>query len=380
MTDSDRMTRSKSAQSAQAAEPAVIAEIHSGPSSRDIDKSLDARLSSQDKKMDQIMTMFRQMIDNESNKEKSYKTGHSGAPAEAIRKSDSSENLWNKAIPTEGKGKMEPTQLQTGEVRFSDVESFDGKRPKFESWRTQLAIKFMNEPMRFQADRARITYAISYLRGDALTWFTPYLEDDYLSSCPTWKDFLKELHSAFADTDERSTARRQLSVLRQNGSAASYAAEFKRLTTLLGYNEDAKKDLFLTGLKHELQEKIYLMDLPEDFNGLVNEIVKLDGRMLAFKLSTSASKRPNYISREGRSDSRSDNSSSSSTKVQEDKKKLSITDTEYKRRRENNLCLKCGATGHRIADCRKSDLAIKPNSISASVETKNSEASQSDQE
>ncbi|KAF4308844.1 hypothetical protein GTA08_BOTSDO14034 [Botryosphaeria dothidea] len=59
--------------------------------------------------------------------------------------------------------------------KVSDLEPFKGERTRFQNFATQLQLKFASDLSAFTTDTAKITYASSYLRDAAYTWFAPYV-------------------------------------------------------------------------------------------------------------------------------------------------------------------------------------------------------------
>lgn len=329
-------------------------------------------IKEQTAKLDELTSLLKAMLLKET------KT----IPAEAVTVDSATSEVDDTAIRTE---QHERTHVK--EFKMPDVEYFKGDCYQYDNWCTELSLKFSNEPQRFATESAKINYAASFLRGPALKWYKPHLDKNSHSTFKTWMSFYEAMSAVFADPNELGTAKRELSRLRQTTTASSYAADFSRLTHVLGYNDRARIDLFLTGLKREVRDAIKNMQLPEDYNKLVKEIIRVDNGLSAFKASESGT---NILQRQSFGRGTMDRNSSTNTSVdnskrtyepkrgnEERKTQYRLSDEEHQRRLQNHLCLNCGEAGHIGHDCpkRKPQNNSRGN-ISATVETKNQEAPQ----
>lgn len=75
-------------------------------------------------------------------------------------------------------------------------DPFDGSDPhKLDTFFTQLNLVFRSDPHRYSSDEEKVTYATSYLKGTALAWFEPDLQDpgshpDWMYSYSEFRDIL----------------------------------------------------------------------------------------------------------------------------------------------------------------------------------------------
>ena len=100
-------------------------------------------------------------------------------------------------------------------AKVQDPDTFDGTDPKkLQTFLVQCELVYSDWPKAFRLDRAKITFAQSYLKGMALEWFEPDLLDTGdPANRPRWMDtwitFVAELQSTFglhnpvADTEHQ---------------------------------------------------------------------------------------------------------------------------------------------------------------------------------
>jgi transposase InsO family protein len=257
-------------------------------------------------------------------------------------------------------------------------DKFDGNIQKCKRFLASVENIFSLQPDRYYSDEIKTRFIGTLLTGDALSWFSSILEftPDRLSN---YFDFVLELSSLFGDPHAKRHACDALKRLRQSKfSVLSYSTKFRGLAFQTGYNEDAKMDLFRSGLNEEVKDVLAtsLQD-PETLEELISLCIKIDQRLHDRRLEKrfarpfSHSDRFRHPSRTSGSPGNSfvqaetspvpmDLDSMQSKKVnwsdQNGSKKLSSE--ERTRRIQNNLCLYCGDPGHQLANCSKRKTSI----------------------
>ena len=99
-------------------------------------------------------------------------------------------------------------------------DTFDSTNPKkLRTFFVQCELNFQDQPKAFQTDRAKVTFAQSYLKGMALEWFEPDLlgmEDPNARPLwmTSWQEFVIELQITFGPHDPIADAKHQLDHLR----------------------------------------------------------------------------------------------------------------------------------------------------------------------
>ncbi len=88
------------------------------------------------------------------------------------------------------------------------------------------------------------------------------------------------MRGVFDRTNTGREAARILAELKQGErSVSEYSIEFRTLAVECRWNDEAQWDMFLHGLADRIQREIYVLDLPEDFNGLVELALRVDARL-----------------------------------------------------------------------------------------------------
>lgn len=260
------------------------------------------------------------------------------------------------------------------EPKVKDPETFHGVRNSLNAFLTECDLVFELQPSRFQDDRIKVSYMISFLRDTPLLAIRPLLSevprpailDDYAA-------FVEHLRTNYGDPDEKGTARRKLKALRQMGPASTYFAEFQQYVAILGWkDQDPIIDKAIEGLKPNLKDEVARQGfVPKTLDELIMFIVPLDNRLYEreqerrkekdtresqakvpqprIQNSNSAmmDRRSGPPTRPTELGPRQEPGSQSSTRIF----RGPISDAERQRRRDNDLCLRCGRPGHRAADC-----------------------------
>ena len=95
----------------------------------------------------------------------------------------------------------------------------------------------------------------------------------------SFANFSEALAMTFGDSDVASQAERQLTNLRQTTSVSSFYNEFKRLATLLKWNDPAQKHLFYVGLKSNIKDELAKSKRPDTFQDLAELSISIDNRI-----------------------------------------------------------------------------------------------------
>jgi Retrotransposon gag protein len=303
----------------------------------------------------------------------------------------------------------------TSSIKPRNPDTFDGSDPtKVEAFNFQCQMYFSARSADFPTDRACVTFALSYLKGNPLDWFQNELSRtlDGESDPPRWFSnysfFVKELRRLFGPRDPVLDATNALEALRYKDStkATRYTIDFNRHGHRTGWNDQALTRQFYKGLPDRLKDEIARVGKPTTLQSLQDLVATLDQRYWERQTEISRDKRSGSSnsstnqskSTDNRSDSRSDNRSNPSNSSHNTHKsgqnqqsrngsntnqkkpassssssapnKPSIADLlgpdgklkpeERKRRMDNSLCLRCGAAGHTVQNCPSVSGASKP--------------------
>ena len=125
----------------------------------------------------------------------------------------------------------------SGHTKVHEPDMFDRTDlRKLRAFLVQCELNFQDCPKAFTFDRARVTFAQSYLKGMALEWFKlDLLNSTNPCACPLWMDnyaqFISELKSNFGPHDPIGDAEHQLDNLsmKEGQKINKYVVEFNCL-------------------------------------------------------------------------------------------------------------------------------------------------------
>jgi hypothetical protein len=297
---------------------------------------------------------------------------------------------------------------EDSKAKVREPDTFDGSEPrKLRAFFVQCELNFQNKPRAFRTDRAKVTFAQSYLKGMALEWFEPDLLSGNTLDQPDWMDdyseFMLELQTNFGPHDPVGDAEMQLEQLymRDGHRINKYIVEFQRLASQVrGWGDGALRRQFYNGLPARIKDEICRQGKPGTLAQYKTLAQMIDARYWERKGEVSRESKPSTTNPPKQSSSdrtttsgsgndksgsstsgynKSGNTASSSTssapkgpdltsKLGKDGK---LTSEERQRRLDKKLCLFCGGPGHTARDCTKStSRAAKGRAATVAPETK----------
>ncbi|KIM60845.1 hypothetical protein SCLCIDRAFT_26353 [Scleroderma citrinum Foug A] len=242
-------------------------------------------------------------------------------------------------------------------TKVREPDTFDSTNPKkLHTFFIQCELNFQDRPKAFQTDRAKVTFAQSYLKGMALEWFKPdLLGMDDPDARPLWMTSWREtpialiamwstsieLRPKFGDMVMALCIITSIPVSPTESRMRSAASVNRALST--DFTPSPKKSTPDTG----------------------NVRKRLLVRSEKSKSSSGNSAQPSSSSnpapkKPGKTPKLSD-------KLSKDSK---LTSEERKRRFEQNLCMFCGGSSHKAKECLKSgSRAAKARSATTTMTT-----------
>lgn len=241
-------------------------------------------------------------------------------------------------------------------VPLAPPERFSGEAKRFQTFFTQCELHFLSRPEVFSSDMSKITFMISYLSGEAASWAGVLVKQKDLALYD-FKLFKEEFSKLFDKRQESLQVDGELLELKQgNRELVSYITQFKTLVVESNWPEEKRASLFYRGLRDELKDALSgVVNRPTSCDALMDLVVQLDFRLYERRLerrrgdnkqenkSNPRFDRPRleFVNR----DFRSKNSESSG------RIRGPLSKEERDRRRNNNLCLYCGRSGHFLGNC-----------------------------
>ena len=172
-------------------------------------------------------------------------------------------------------------------AKVHEPDTFNGMEPnKLRTFLVQCKLCFQDRPKAFCQDRAKVTFAQSYLKGMTLEWFEPDLLDPGSPAqrpcwMNSWIDFIAELQKTFGPHDPVADAEHQLEhlILRDSHRVTWYIVDFNRLMSQVrDYGDGALRHLFYSGLPDCLKDKIARVGKPWTLDGLCALCQEIDAR------------------------------------------------------------------------------------------------------
>jgi hypothetical protein len=263
-------------------------------------------------------------------------------------------------------------------AKFPDPEKFNGDRTQYLTFRYQARAKleadYKNSP-----GKAQVDYVFQRCTGDAARVLLPWILNQ---AAPTSQGLWAFMDLQFDDPHLKSKAIDQLHGIRQGRRPVrEYLMEFNRLVQLTGeaFGDTNKKNLFVRGLSIELQKSTIAIpgDLP--YESFVQEVIRIADILYRVNISArhQAASQSNWRrdqspmhnnlmaglnTHEKRRQSPDHNRPTSPERMdwqpitsnQSDvgtKRAKWVPQKEIEHRRQNRLCVRCGAGGHFIKDC-----------------------------
>ena len=247
-------------------------------------------------------------------------------------------------LPSQRLGHIKP--------KAKEPEYFDGTEPeKVDTFLVQCLLFFQSDPFSYADDIQKVNTALSYMKGNAIQYFFPYIiaipKPSILSS---WEEFTHCLHQMFGNRNSHREAQRRIDSMRMSESqkATKYLIDFFHYAPQSQYDNVALASALYRGLPDCLKDEITRCGHPEDIHELRELVLDLDSRFWERereRKSQGSSSKPKVGTSESRwkpatDTSKATSASPSSGSVLNSAGRLS--DEERERRRLEGRCYTCG--------------------------------------
>ena len=328
------------------------------------------------------------------------------AHIEEVLDDDTPDNQTDNQTDNSAPNLAEAIVLMTNELRRRDApppkpvntsvkqpDTFDGSDPKkLNNFILLCNLYFRNNPA-YADDGAKVTFALTLLRGIALEFFEPMLTSkEELAWENDWENFLRILRSQFGPIDPTADAADSIDNLRMkdNQHILKYNIDFTRLAIQTGWDDSVLRHRYYSGLAERIKDIMGQQGKPDTLDKMKILAHSIDARYWerAREKSRSGPDKSSHNNSNNKSDkkstststsnssttssnnnnkSQSKGTSSSSNDKKADKPKSApnpladklgkdgkLTPQERQRRFDNKLCLFCGGTDHTVHNCPKS--------------------------
>jgi hypothetical protein len=180
----------------------------------------------------------------------------------------------------------EPPAYTSG-MNVNKPDLYHGERSKLDDWLMQWDLFFT-----FQGEKVpeikRVVLVASYMRGKAFQWIKPFVQQYQAGEAPDEVDewmrdfdaFKEKIKPIFGVSNEPTIARRNIQRIRQEKSAADYAAEFQQLAANTDWDDTALMTMFRQGLKPKVKEELMRTGASvETLDSLINTAIDIDVRL-----------------------------------------------------------------------------------------------------
>lgn len=245
-----------------------------------------------------------------------------------------------------------PTPPEPGdqpEPRLPVPQSYAGEPNFCRAFLTRCSMHFSLQPRTFEREESKVAFVLTLLTGQAALWGTAVWENKD-PCCTSFQALAAEMKRVFDRAVAGKDAARLLAELKQGGrTVADYSIQFRTLAAECRWNEEAQWDMFLHGLADRVQREIYILDLPQSLNGLIDLALRVDSRLNRLERYTHPNQR--LRGAEGRSTNEGDTVSPIADPEPMQVGRARLSREERERRRSRGLCLYCGGAGHFLHAC-----------------------------
>lgn len=186
---------------------------------------------------------------------------------------------------------LNQTAMQSGlsgpsfpNLGMKQPDHFNGEHPhKLRAYLQSCKIIFSNTPHNFPTNRHRVMYVSSFLGGQALQWFEPYLKllDNTSPTCilNNWDKFKQNFFTLFGNPNEVQNAEYKLNnlVMKENSRVSVYISNFRTLQSCIQWNKAYLLFHFQKGFPAHLIKQLAVGgNKTTSLQQLIDQVIELD--------------------------------------------------------------------------------------------------------
>ena len=231
------------------------------------------------------------------------------------------------------------------------IVPFEGDQDKWDTFVTQIQLKYAEYPHYFATDRQKVLYLLQWMQGRTAAWATSYLNQVSAAVPAPELDNLEKMlataTAAWGIHDREGRAEQKLLALTQvgtkSGTVSEYRSEFQQLAQVTKWNDEALSRQFYNGLKQYVKFGLLSMPKAKNLRELIQNSLDYETRWLETHANASGPRLSNTYQ-------------STPTRPVRDPNAMDIdasrmSQEEQDRHFKQGLCFICHKTGHIAKDC-----------------------------
>lgn len=274
--------------------------------------------------------------------------------------------------------------LEKPRHRLGQLGKFSGKTSEWESWKLGAELKIETDGAAIGNDRDQFNYLYTTFESDAQTRVANWVHAvrAYRPDEVTAHGFFMHSQSVFGDPNAQRNALVKLNSLRQrqNELFSEFLPRFEEILAKANgdiWPDNVKINHLTCSLNDEMsQALVYQTNLSPEYLRFKDNLLTIDAQIQALKArnkvrSGGEGKGTGAPRAKGTGATTTTSGDAMDWEPTVNVAKW-VSQDEIKRRKENNLCLRCGKDGHMIAACRMKPAKRPLQVAEANVDSKNS--------
>jgi len=245
-------------------------------------------------------------------------------------------------------------------VKIPVPDFFDRKRDKVQHFIRQCELVFAGDPSNFGGNTAKITYALSLIRGGLAQEWAGLKQDqraDAMNGVPGaadpflgWHDFTTQLEDHFGDPNKEETVQKKLREIKQGSrQSEDFVTDFQTYQMQTGYDEKALTSIFKQSMNRSILQIIYgFQCIPNTLKDWQDTAIAVDRRRREYQMFVGGSQNsPRPYTGSGRNPP----PPAWTPPPQRDPNAMDVD--RNRTRGGNRTCFNCGKEGHFQVQCPK---------------------------
>ena len=251
------------------------------------------------------------------------------------------------------------TQPKRPKHALKDLSTFTGKRTEWPAWKDEAIGKLTTDAAAIGGPMEQFSYLRSCVGGNAAQTILTYVQSKRATRTGTPQDLLNYMEDIYGDTNAEERANNRLNTMTQGKEAfATFLPKFERTLAEAGggaWADQVKINTLKRMLNQELRRSlVYISVHPTAYNDFTRTLSTLASRLAALNTkSTTTTPTPATTDSDKMDWEPSMNKAQAPTNSQSEQKRAQwVSKDTLEKRKNNNLCLRCGGRGHFISNCR----------------------------